>query len=281
MTGNLLIRISLAGVLLGGLITQSAAQTWPPRNFDAFEAACRAQEGMQFVVANAPAEGTPAIDRLCGCLVGKLSGVSQADIDILTKDLLATSTEAERAAHANYADLSRNAGVAVGECAEVVNAGADAPVDTAGVAPSVQEPTPVVPAPAIEPVPLPEPTPQPESPATVAQTPPTPATRPGTGSRMSAEAGSFLNACGASRAFHDYLEERRAGAAASQGGICTCLTAALMPTVAPSDMTLLQRDFAGAAANEDQSSATYPEAATRASDGLRTCMTDAGVPVDF
>jgi hypothetical protein len=99
---------------------------------------------------------------------------------------------------------------------------------------------------------------------------------------MTSEAASFLNACGASKAFHDYLEGLRAGASGTQGGICTCLTSSLMAAVAPSDLTLLQRDFAGAAANEDyQDSETYAQAATTASGSLRSCMTDADVPVDF
>jgi hypothetical protein len=109
--------------------------------------------------------------------------------------------------------------------------------------------------------------------------PPTIAPVPST--RMSEEAGGFLNACGVSAVFRGYLEARKAGASAQQGNICTCLTSTLMAEVSPSDLTLLARDFAPAPAPAGGTSPTYDAAASAASGGLRTCMTSAGVPADF
>lgn len=298
MTGRLLRRIALAGLIVAATSSMATAQSWPPKNFEAFTAACQGQQGMLFYVEDAPAGPTPAIERLCGCVAGELGDASQSDIDLLTKDLLGTSTDTERMAYETYEDLSAFAGQAVTSCAAAVNAGV-----TTTTAEPPQEPAPE-PAPVAEPAPLPAPepmaAPEPAEPQVaevapepapvpepqVAPTPepvvPEPAPAPAPSTRMTAEASSFLNACGASKAFHDYLEGLRDGASGTQGGICTCLTSSLMVAVAPSDLTLLQRDFVGAAANEDyQNSETYAEAATTASGSLRSCMSDAGVPVNF
>ena len=304
MTGRLLKRIALAGLFLCGIVASAEAQSWPPRDFSAFASACVLQPGVQAYVAGAPVVEPAPVNRLCGCMVGELSNASQSDIDMLTKDLLNTATDAERMAYETYEDLRAFAGQALQSCSESVLAGLAnppgpapipapapmrAPEPTLPVEPVV-EPAPEIatiePIPAPEPAPIPEPTPIPEpapisEPAPLAQTEP-PAAPETQSPRMSAEARGFITACGASVAFQGYLEGLASGAADNQGSICTCLTSALMPTVAPADMALLQRDFTGVPADPSyQETESYTRTVEAAQSGLRTCMAESGVPADF
>lgn len=250
-------RVVLGAVLAAALSSPTGAQSWPPVDFGAFEAACRTQEGMLSYVEAAPLTEPPAINRLCGCMVESLGDLAQPDIDILTRDLLGTSSQDERTAHASYPALSERAGRAVLSCADKALAAAS------------PEPTPApAPPPATT---LAQPAPQPPA------APAPPAESPQAG-RMSPEAAGFLNSCGASAPFRDYLDERQAGASGAQGGICTCLTGALMGAVAPSDLVLLERDFGESPGDAVEESTTYDAAAEVAARSLKACMTEAGVP---
>lgn len=298
----ILARAALALAVLA-LPIPALAATFPPVDLTPFTTACRSHGGIQSLVATQPPGETLAVDRLCTCMAGQLTDVSQTDADMLTKDLLGTTTDEERMAYATYEDLNAFASAALDQCMisegftpGVAAAPSPAPVpeptpvrepdpepavvaEPAPVEPAAVEPAPVAPVPAVK-------TPVAPPAETVAPVPPaeTVATAPAAESdRLSAEAAGFLNACVTSSEFVGFLEEAQQGGGANQGTICSCLTGDLVTKVSAADMTVLAADFAPASleAGPPEPAENYAEIAELALAGLRSCMTEAGVDPNF
>jgi hypothetical protein len=91
-----LLRFAAALACLGWLFVApaQAADTGPLND------AC-AKQALVFV-GEARAGSVPA---LCACVVGAFQDAPQADLDLLTKGMLGTASDADRPAHANYDDL--------------------------------------------------------------------------------------------------------------------------------------------------------------------------------
>lgn len=81
-----------------------------------FEAACLASGVL--LTGELPPEVEPAsvLTPLCGCIAGQLNSFSQADVDMLTKDLTGEATDVDRAAYGDYDDLVARAGSVVNAC---------------------------------------------------------------------------------------------------------------------------------------------------------------------
>lgn len=81
-----------------------------------FDAACLANGTM--LTGPLPPEVEPAsvLGPLCGCISGQLASFTQADIDMLAKDLGGEATDVDRAAYGDYDGLVARAGSAVNAC---------------------------------------------------------------------------------------------------------------------------------------------------------------------
>lgn len=277
--------LAVVPFLVSPAFAQQAA--WPPADLTAFEAACRGHPAMQAMVSTAPASEPPAIDRLCGCLGGRLAGISQADADILAGDLNGTTTDAQRAAYAGYAALNERARQGLNACLADQGIAAAAP-EGAEAAPGAGAPPPdaavtAPPAPALsaeaEPAPA-DAVPPPASAAAAASSAISPDVPPAP-RRMSQGAVGFLNACVSSKAFADYLRGIRPAGADLQGAICSCMTGDLKDRVSDADLAVIQGDFAPDAAPPRDPGRDYWGLAETARASLRRCMSEAGVPPNF
>lgn len=103
------VLVVVAAVLAGLFsVTPSQAQT---TDTAPFVAACEAN-GAPFL-----GDGNEAqLPEFCGCLATEFGARSQSDIDLLTKDILGTSTEADRAAHGAYGALEEAARASTDMC---------------------------------------------------------------------------------------------------------------------------------------------------------------------
>ena len=87
-----------------------------------FVAACNSEGGKFFGL-----ESDDAVGALCTCLAGEFSARPQADVDILTKDLVQQSTDADHAAHGSYEAVEEAARDSVDKCAAGLTAAAETP----------------------------------------------------------------------------------------------------------------------------------------------------------
>jgi hypothetical protein len=102
----------LAGMLFVTPSHAQAADTAP------FVAAC---EGSAIAFLG---EGNEAsLPDFCGCLATQFSARPQADIDLLTKDILGTSTDSDRAAHGAYQALEQAARDTTNACFQQIGLG--------------------------------------------------------------------------------------------------------------------------------------------------------------
>ncbi len=306
------VRALVLALVIGGTAlssSQAQAQGWV-LDLAPFTEACRGHLGMQSMVAGQPTGAQPPIDRLCTCFARNLGDVSQSDADMLTKDLLGVTTDAERMSFGAYDQLSAYASRVLDSCmvsegfrigvasqpgpppvaAPVAEPNAPpAPEPTPAPMPAVPAdpaPAPEAPPPPAQPDPAPEPTPVP--PASPAPATPAPATAPSTSAptpveprpRLASEVTSFLNACVASPPFRGYLGGLPGGSAELQGTICACLTGRLIETVEPADFVVLRHDFSPSEARPAVRDG-FETVATAARANLRSCMVESGVTPDF
>lgn len=112
-------------VLMAAPAQAQVADTGP------FVAACNSEGGKFFGLESADAVGS-----LCTCLASEFSVRPQADLDILTKDLMLESTEEDHAAHGSYEAVEEAARDSVDKCAADLTATAETP-DPAHVPPDM------------------------------------------------------------------------------------------------------------------------------------------------
>ena len=93
-------------------------------DMNAFSAACTGAQTFLIGEELPPGvDGVKLMEALCGCVVADFKVLPQVDVDLLTTDLLQTSTDATHAAHADYQALQERAGEGLAACfgsAEVV-----------------------------------------------------------------------------------------------------------------------------------------------------------------
>lgn len=304
---------ALAVSILAG--TPASSQDWV-LDLTPFTQACRGHLGMQSMVAGQRADGAAPIDRLCNCFATNLGDINQTDADLLTKDLLGTTTDAERMSYGTYDALSAYASQVLDIC--MVSEGFRV---AAGGAPGAT-PAPVPPAaPAVAPeppAPAPVPEPAPAEPDVVSAEPATaapdvdiaedeavdpPAVAPpvenppaaetadvavpnaptpaGTRPRLGREVTGFLNACVSSPSFRGYLEQRSVGAAAYQGTVCACMTGDLTSRIAAADFAILTHDFSPDDSPRPLVPPGFAATAEAARLSLRKCMLDSAIEPDF
>jgi len=107
-------RILSGAVLFCVLSGPVAAQQALDRT--AFEAACLANGAVLAGPLPPEVDMAAVLKPLCACVSGQMAGFSQADVDMLTKDLRGEASEVDHAAYGDYDGLVARAGSAVTAC---------------------------------------------------------------------------------------------------------------------------------------------------------------------
>ena len=108
--------ILTAAALAAGLGCATAGTANASPATDAFNAACTANPGFFSFAVTGLEEDREGLSRLCSCLATEFSGLRDADLAMLTKDVDGTANAADRTAYGDYTALELKAREALDNC---------------------------------------------------------------------------------------------------------------------------------------------------------------------